>query len=312
MTTQTATLRSRRSEVRFLPSALPERAGLSLESRPAKPSPSAHTSPTRPEEAAATSLLQQAIDAYACARHLALIHARTGVDTLTAITVQRACGQHAIGEAWRLVEPDVRSTVAGRIRQPDRQDDATQLAFEKLWQAVRNYNPDRGPVGSAAAFAKWAASMTALNVVESRDRVASGEQAVQLDADETRDAVEYRAAQNTVNTGEEDRAVADYARLVASRAGRNPDRQKLWAAIVLAAGEGHIAREPMAEFVSASTGLTLTATRIRQEVHAMIRTVPHPRDGIGKLERIRDWRTSEAADTDIDLALFAYEWQEIA
>lgn len=231
----------------------------------------------------ATKLLQRAIDAYA-----------TGADTIA---------ERALEDAWRLCLDDVRATIAGRVREHDRRDDAEQGAFLKLWRAVKHWNPQRGRVDSAGALCRWFAHKAALNVVEKRDRIAEREHAA-LDNDDVRDIVEYRHAQIRGGAGLDDAAaLADFARYAKQRAGSDR-RGQLWAAIILAVADGHEDREAIGRAVG------IPAVSVRREIWHMVRTLDL--NAIDRIEAIRDWRTLDGAATDDEPALFDFSWQEIS
>lgn len=242
----------------------------------------------------------------------ATLHLR---DAITAYANQdeRTALTH-LGEAWRLSLPALRTTIRGRIRQPERRDDAEQEGFLKALTAVRNYNhAEHGDVRNAEAFFRWATNLTALNVVERRDRDHEREAGGgALDNEEQRDILEYRADQlRGGNTLDETKAIADYARLVHERAG-TPHRARIWTAIVLAVGEGLSERADIARYIHDTIGVRLSDVNIRREAYHMVRSLPHPRDAMNKLEQLVDWRTLDPSTTDeAQFALFDYQWQEI-
>lgn len=281
------TLPCRRSTVRVRSPASDASASGSLPHEDESGAAAAHTPPTPPRLDEATRLLRTAIDAY-----------RVGTND---------AANRALEAAWRLCQDDVKRTIAGRVREPERRDDAEQATFIKLWAAVRKWNPGR-EVESASAMCRWFAAKASLNIVEARDRVAGREHPA-LSDETSRDIAEFEHDQRQGGAGlDDDAAIADYARLAYERA-PNPEIGKKWAAIVLAVGEGHVEREDIGEAVG------MPAVSVRREIFNMRRckNLPHPRDGISKLEVLADWRTHEADDGDTEpLALFDFQWQEIS
>ncbi len=292
-----------RSSVRSRPAPLPISAWNTPDSPHDADESSAHTLPTvplgepdpsysttgngdnRPGPDPATKALQKAIDAYSAGA--------------------TKVAERALEEAWRLCLDDVRATIAGRVREHDRRDDAEQGAFLKLWQAVRNWNPQRGRVDSAGALCKWFAHKAALNVVEKRDRIADREHAA-LDNDEVRDIVEYRHSQIT-NSGaamDDAAALADFARYAKERGG-GERRGQIWAAIILAVADGHEDREAIGQAVG------IPAVSVRREIFHMVRALDLR--ALDHVEVIRDWRTLEQPEGDTaQSALFDFDLQEIS
>jgi hypothetical protein len=207
------------------------------------------------------------------------------------------------------VLPAVQATTRKHLQNPEHQADAEQLAFLKVWTAVKGYNRAE-PVRNAEAFCRRLASWASLNVVERQQRIAEHEQA-DMDDSAKRDAIEYRDAE-PVAPEEDSLSLVDFAKYAREKAGGG-DKGDLWASIVLAVSAGHDDRETIGQVVAQMLGRArpIPAVSIRREIWQMKSVLNL--DALDKREVLTDWRTiAEPAGDEEQSALFAYEFKEIA